>query len=210
MAARDEADEADADQPLTLCRVPFGNPTNLLTLPRDLLEQILRRLNAQDVKTCSLISRKFNMIIRSSIFLQYRIACHAAGVVDDPRCKLAYAERYEALLKRERAWRRFQPVFTKTLDVSNESPKRLVLQNVNAGLYLIGDFDHRNLHYCTLPSTPEDVPRWAVIHGHGPKKDWNGQFANVGMAICEHDLIVNVLACVHFHGYLNVCSQPHL
>jgi hypothetical protein len=174
---------------------PKHNPSTLLALPLDLLEQILLQLDAQDVRTCALLSKEFNTFIRSSIVLQYLIACHAAGVVDNPHCKLSYAERYEALSKREKAWRRFQPLFTKKFNVPNKLP--FGIHKLSAGVYLLGDSNGRDLRYCTLPSTPDEVPQWATIHGHGPKKDWNGAVVNVGMAIYEHDLIVNVISFVH-------------
>ncbi len=153
------------------------------------------RLDTQDIRTCTLLSKEFNIFIRSSIVLQYLIACHAAGVVDNPRCKLSYAERYEALLKREKAWCRFQPVFGETFAVPNEP--RFDIHKLSEGVYLLGDSNRRDLRCCTLPSTPDEVPQWATIHGHGPKRDWNGVIIDVGMAVYEHDLIVNVVSFVH-------------
>ncbi|KAF8329212.1 hypothetical protein F5887DRAFT_1142549 [Amanita rubescens] len=170
------------------------NCSTLLALPLDLREQILVQLDGQDIRTCTLLSKEFNVFIRSSIVLQYLIACHAAGVVDNPRCKLSYAERYEALLKREEAWYRFQPVFTETFDVQSE--RQFGIHRLSAGIYLLGDNNRRDLRYCTLPSTPDEVPQWATIHGHGPKRDWNGAIINVGMAIYEHDLIVNAVSLI--------------
>lgn len=73
---------------------------DMLPLPRELLLQ----LDPLGVKACALLSREFNTFIHPSIALQYLLTCHAAGIVDNPRCKLPYyAERYEALLKREKA-----------------------------------------------------------------------------------------------------------
>lgn len=219
MSNGDEAVEANAgwqSQSLARLSTPVcqnhngSNPSTLLALPLDLLEQILLRMDAQDIRTCTLLSKGFNIFIRSSVVLQYLIACHAAGVVDNQRCKLPYAERHEALLKREKAWCRFQPVFTKTFDVPNELP--FGIHKLTAGVFLLVDDNHRDLHYCTLPSTPDEVPQWATIHGHGPEKDWNGAIVDVGMAVYEHDLIVNVISCVHnnlFHECLHVFSQSH-
>ncbi|KAF8329211.1 hypothetical protein F5887DRAFT_1111444 [Amanita rubescens] len=202
MGDRDEAAEANTDWKFQdLARISgapicpnqnCSNPSTLLALPLDLREQILLQLDGQDIRTCTLLSKEFNIFIRSSIVLQYLIACHAAGVVDNPYCKLSYAERYEALSKREEAWRMFLPVFTRKFDVPNEL--RFGIHKLNAGVYLLGDSNGRDLRYCTLPSTPDEVPQWATIHGHGPQKDWNGSIVNVGMAIYEHDLIVNVVS----------------
>ena len=165
----------------------------LLLLPRELLEQILLQLDPQSLKTCALLSREFNTFIRSSITLQYLIACHAAGVLDNPRCILPYAERYEALLKREKAWSRLQPVFTKTFDVTHGPSS---IYDLTAGVYLLGNTNYRDLHYCVLPSTPNDVPQWIALHACGPNYNWNGEIIDMGMAIYEHDLIANVISYV--------------
>jgi len=219
MGDRDEAAKSNAGwQFEDLARVSSApicsnqncsSPSTLLALPLDLLEQILLRLDAQDIRTCALLSKEFNIFIRSSIVLQHLIACHAAGVVDNPHCKLSYAERYEALSKREKAWCRFQPVFKKTFDVPNEPC--FGIHKLSGGIYLLGDSNRQDLRYCTLPSTPDEVPQWATIRGHGLKKDWKGAIVNVGMAIYEHDLIVNVISFVHnnlFHGCLFSISLP--
>ncbi|KAF8335199.1 hypothetical protein F5887DRAFT_892119, partial [Amanita rubescens] len=162
----------------------------LLALPPDLLERILLQLDGQDVITCSLISRQFNIFIRSSIILQYRIACHAAGVVDNPHCKLSYPERHEALSKREMAWRRLQPVFTKTFDVPHVPSS---LYDLTSGIYC-SDVENQHLHYCSLPSTPEDVLQWNTIYVHGPNKNGDECIADMGMAINEHDLIISIVS----------------
>lgn len=172
----------------------------LLALPPDLLERILLQLDGQDVITCSLISRQLNVFIRSSITLQYCIACHAAGVVDNPHCKLSYPERHEALLKREMAWRRLNPVFTMTFDVPH-TPS--ALYDLTAGVYCSGDVNNQDVHYCSLPSTPQDILQWNTIYGRGPNKNWNGFIVDFGMAIYEHDLIINVISFVHRNLFNN-------
>lgn len=69
---------------------------------RELLEQTLLKLDPFSVKNCALLSREFNTFISASIAFQYLFACHVAGVVNNPCHKAPYAERCEALLKRER------------------------------------------------------------------------------------------------------------
>ena len=128
-------------------------------LPHELLERILLQLDPLGVKTCALLSREFNTFIRSSIALQCLLAFHTVGVVDNPRCKLSYsgyAERYEA---REKAWCRLQPAFTKTIDVMHGFSAKF---DLTAGIYLHAHINRRDLHYCTLPSTSNDVPRWTT------------------------------------------------
>ena len=167
-------------------------------LPRELLEQILLQLDPLSVKACALLSREFITIIRSSLALRYLLACHTAGVVDNPRCKLSYAERYEALRKREKGWCGLQPTFTQTFDIKYGPSFK---HDLTAGIYLHAHVDYRDLHYCALPSTPNDVPRWSAINAFGPSsnQDEELEIVDVGMAVYEHDLLASVMYVLPLH-----------
>ena len=148
----------------------ISSPATLLALPYDLLERILLYLDAQDVGRCTLVPRQINNFVPSSVILRYRLACHAAGVVDNPCRNLSFAERYEALIKREKAWSTFQPAFIKTFHDAYKASS--IVYNLTSGVYLYGDGWGRNLwHYCFLPSTPDDVLRWTTIPSHAPIKN---------------------------------------
>ncbi|KAM6499901.1 hypothetical protein JOM56_005409 [Amanita muscaria] len=82
-----------------------------LTLSYELVEHILLLLDTKSVLTCKFVNRELNEIIQSSILLQYFRACKAAGVIDNPRLPLSYAEGLKALEKWEDAWRMLKPVF---------------------------------------------------------------------------------------------------
>ncbi|KAF8347179.1 hypothetical protein F5887DRAFT_1281293 [Amanita rubescens] len=171
-----------------------NSPTTLLALPHDVLELIFLYLDAEDVRKCTLVSMQINSFIRSSLILRYHLACYAAGVVDNPYCTLSFAERYDALMKREKAWCRFQPAFIKTFD---DAHKPFPICDLTSGVYLYGDSEGHNLHYCSLPSTPDDVLRWITIPSHAPIKNWNRDCVHiqkVGMAVDEHDLMINVIS----------------
>ncbi|KAF8627030.1 hypothetical protein AX15_004565 [Amanita polypyramis BW_CC] len=170
-----------------------NSPTTLLALPHDMLERILLYLDAEDVRKCTLVSMQINRFIRSSVILRYRLACYVAGVVDNPYCTLSFAERYDALMKREKAWCRFQPAFIKSFDDAHEP---FPICNLTSGVYLYGDNEGHNLHCCFLPSTPDDVLQWITIPSHAPTKNWNRRCVHihgVGVAVDEHDLMINVI-----------------
>jgi len=161
-------------------------------------------LDAQDVRKCMPVSKQINNFIHSSVILRYRLACHAAGVVDNTYCTLSFAARYEALMKREKEWCRFQPAFIKTFDVHDRFPPC----ELTSGVYLYRDVSRHNLHYCFLPSTPDEVLRWTAVPNHTPivELTWNRPRADiireVRMAIDEHDLVVNVISCVRLKPIL--------
>ncbi|KAM6489627.1 hypothetical protein JOM56_014949 [Amanita muscaria] len=151
---------------------------------------------------CRLVNREFDATIQSSTLAQYYLACQAAGVVDNPRSPLSYAERLEALKKREDAWRKLKPVFETTIKV-DQPPASF---EVTAGNYFLNDKDGKAaVYYYRLPSSPQDNPQWFSIPGHGTGQSWSGSIVEWGMAIYEHDLVVNVISYV----YLIVDMQRH-
>ncbi|KIL58365.1 hypothetical protein M378DRAFT_27594 [Amanita muscaria Koide BX008] len=158
------------------------------TLPRELVERILRLLDTRYVLTCKLVNREFNEIIQSSIFLQYVLACKAAGVIDNPRSSLSYAERLEALLKREDAWRMLKPVFETTIKVNHDP---YVIYGLTEGVFVLDDRNLKDLHYCLLPSSPQDNPQWNRIQCHGAEE---GIILKFAIAVYEHDLIIKIVS----------------
>ncbi|KAM6489619.1 hypothetical protein JOM56_014941 [Amanita muscaria] len=168
--------------------VPATTP---LTLLRELTERIFLLLDTKSVLKCRLVNREFNAIIQSSTLVQYHLACKAAGVVDNPQSPLSYAERFEALKKREDAWRNLEPVFETTIKAFDQPAP---LYELSSGNYCLSDKDRKNLYYCRLPSSPQDNPQWFRNPGHGPGQNWSGSIVEIGMAVYEHDLVVNVIS----------------
>jgi hypothetical protein len=66
------------------------------------------------------------------------------------------------------------------------------------------DSNQNDLHYCRLPSSPQDNLRWIRIQGHGPEEleGQPGNFLNLATALYEHDLLINVIsyACLNFQS----------
>ncbi|KAM6495009.1 hypothetical protein JOM56_009632 [Amanita muscaria] len=158
-----------------------------MALPRELVERILLLLDAKSMLKCRRVNREFNAIIQSSTLVQYYLACKAAGVVDNPQSPLSYTARLEALKKREDAWRKLKPVFETTTDI-DEGPGEST-----AGYYCLRQ-NKKDLYCCHLPSSPQDNPQWFRIPGHGPRQSWSGSICEYGVAIYEHDLVVNVIS----------------
>ncbi|KIL60576.1 hypothetical protein M378DRAFT_83581, partial [Amanita muscaria Koide BX008] len=162
-----------------------------LPLPHELVERILLMLDTKSTLKCRLVNREFNAIIQSSTLVQYYLACTAAGVIDNPQSPLSYAERLEALKKREDAWRKLNPVFETTIK-ANDQPS--TSYELTAGNYFLCDDRWKDLHYCHLPSSLQDNPQWVRIPGHGPGQGWSGSIVDMGMAVYEHDLVVSVIS----------------
>ncbi|KAM6499846.1 hypothetical protein JOM56_005354 [Amanita muscaria] len=163
-----------------------------MTLPRELVERILLLLHAEYILACRLVSKEFNEIIQSSTLLQYFLVCKAAGVADNPRSPLSYAERREALEKREDAWRQLKPVFDMTISLNRQ--KASASHGSIEGVYFVRDDNQKDLNYCQLTSFPQDDPRWIRIPGHRPTLDRTGLLVNFVAALNEHDLIVNFIS----------------
>ncbi|KIL63085.1 hypothetical protein M378DRAFT_733558 [Amanita muscaria Koide BX008] len=163
-----------------------------MTLPRELVERILLLLHTRYILACRLVSKEFNEIIQSSTLLQYLLACKAAGVADNPRSPLSYAERLEALEKREDSWRKLKPVYDTTISLNRQ--KASASHGSIEGVYFVRDDNQKDLNYCHLTSFPQDDPQWIRIPGHGPTVDWTGILVNFVAALNEHDLIVNFIS----------------
>ncbi|KIL68576.1 hypothetical protein M378DRAFT_158394 [Amanita muscaria Koide BX008] len=162
-----------------------------LTLPRELVERILLLLDTKSILKSRLVNREFNAIIQSSTLVQYYLACTAAGVIDNPQSPLSYAERLEALKKREGGWRKLTPMFETTIKPIDQPS---TLYELAGGSYFLTDEHRRDLYHCHLPSSPEDNPQWLRIPGHGPRQSWSGFILDMGMAVYEHDLVVNIIS----------------
>ncbi|KIL63058.1 hypothetical protein M378DRAFT_164939 [Amanita muscaria Koide BX008] len=163
----------------------------LLTLPYELVERILLLLATESVQTCRLVNRALSAIIQSSALLQYSQACEAAGVIDNPRSLLSYPERLEALEKREDAWRKLKPVFETTIKVEHQQSS---LYGLTEGMYFLGDNNEKDLHYCHLPLSPQDDPRWFRIPRHGTEEGLPARLVNFATAVYEHDLIIKAIS----------------
>ncbi|KAM6497451.1 hypothetical protein JOM56_007924 [Amanita muscaria] len=164
-------------------------PTTIsLPLPHELMEHILLLVDTKSMLKCRLVNREFNAIIQSSTLVQYSLACKAAGVINNSQSPLSYAERLEALKKREDAWKKLTPVFETTIKVIEQSS---TFYELSAGNYFILDKSGKDLYYCRLPSSPQDNPQWLRIPGHDPG---SGFIVDTGMAVYEHDLVVNVIS----------------
>ncbi|KAM6499997.1 hypothetical protein JOM56_005505 [Amanita muscaria] len=163
-----------------------------ISLPRELVERIFLLPDIKSILTCRLINREFNEIIQSSTVLQYFLACKAAGVLDNPRSLLSYSERLEALNKWEDAWKNLKPVFETTIKVDHQ-PSTISIYALTGGSYFLDDDNLRDLHYCRLPSSPQDNPRWIRIPAH-PGEGRPGYFVNFALSEYEHDLMINVIS----------------
>ncbi|KIL60823.1 hypothetical protein M378DRAFT_904498 [Amanita muscaria Koide BX008] len=143
---------------------------------------------------CRLVNQEFNAIIQSSTLVQYYLACKVAGVIDNRQSSLSCAERLEALKKREDTWRKLTPVFETTIEIINQPKWSNSAHELTAGYYFLGNKNWKDLYYCHLPSSPQDNPQWSSIPGHGPGQSWSGTILDMGMAVYEHDLVVNIIS----------------
>ncbi|KAI8977791.1 hypothetical protein BD414DRAFT_517035 [Trametes punicea] len=79
--------------------------SQLLTLPDELLVEVLKHLDAKHLLRCRLACKSMSVTIKNSLQLQYNIELEADGLVDGYRCPLSLAERYVLLMQRRRRWR---------------------------------------------------------------------------------------------------------
>ncbi|KIL63024.1 hypothetical protein M378DRAFT_164907 [Amanita muscaria Koide BX008] len=111
-----------------------------------------------------------------SILLQYFLACKAAGVIDNPRSPLSYAERLEALEKREDARRKLKPVFERTI---NANRRIAAIPRMTEGTFFLHDNNLKDFIFPRPFKTIRDVP-FQVIN---PEQGWPGSSVSFGTAV---------------------------
>ncbi|KZT01957.1 uncharacterized protein LAESUDRAFT_662823 [Laetiporus sulphureus 93-53] len=84
---------------------PLAYESYILALPLELINEILKLLDFQEVIRCTEVCKQLNGIIRSSLELQYKIELGADGLVDGLLGPMSTAERLELLFDRRRRWR---------------------------------------------------------------------------------------------------------
>ncbi|KAH9895700.1 senescence-associated protein-domain-containing protein [Cubamyces lactineus] len=83
----------------------MSSASRLLSLPGELLVEILKLLDTKHLLRCRLICREFEATIKDSLQLRYKIELEAEGLVDGVGCPLPVAERYKLLMERRKRWR---------------------------------------------------------------------------------------------------------
>lgn len=157
-----------------------------LDLPPELIIRIFYFLDLIDLISCQLTHSALQALLKSSIFLDYRIATEIARVEDNPRSTLAVSERLEALVNREAAWSNIKVDFSRSISVGHNASG---IYDLTGGVYLLGEQGRHTFYYCTLPSTPSDPIRWKRV-------DIGRTIIDVGLAVHEHDLIAVITTCV--------------
>ena len=169
----------------------------LLDLPNEIILHILLSLNDPDLLPAICLCHQLYDLGSVDLRVQYRLACYAAGVVDNPNCALPVYERFETLKRREQAW--------KTLTVRRKATARVEhlptgIYDLTGGVYFLGEglplggtgAYTRKLRWLRLPSV-EDAPaeiEWNVI-------DIGKFISDLGLSIPENDLV----AIAHLYVY---------
>jgi F-box domain len=157
----------------------------LLSLPKELIIQILSHLTHQALVACQLSSKALYITIKRSVLLQFRIALSIFKVTDNPSCHLSLSERFKALRDSEHAWtclrKDFQQRITVNYGVSG-------IYDLSDGVFLLGNAAQTALHYVKLPSSVQDHVEWKKIEVN-PNE---GKIIDMGFCLHEHDLLAVV------------------
>jgi hypothetical protein len=164
--------------------------TSLLDLPEELLTHILCFLELQDLDHCTRTNKLLLAIIRNTIQIKYNILLQAHGLIDNPSCSMAIAERLERLEAREANWTAFRPTFETRLDVPKFTSG---VYDLTAGIFLVGHGERgytKSLMHLILPSS--DGPAEMAFFNWSRTEIDQCRIVDIGMAIQEHDLLLVV------------------
>lgn len=158
----------------------------LLNLPPEILVQILQDLDIIDIFSCQLTGKYLDHLIRESVVLQYNVALDSANAHVNPCVSLPISEKLRALKSSEDSWAFLRPDFKASIPVTHNQSG---VYDLTGGVYLLSNSKRTVLHYLKLPGMEGDKSDWKVLRSDKPIID-------IGLSILEHDLIVNVVACV--------------
>ncbi|KAI0312459.1 hypothetical protein OF83DRAFT_1146144 [Amylostereum chailletii] len=160
----------------------------LLSLPSELIAEILSSLPFQDVFRCKRTCRALDDIVRGSAQIQYRMHLGIDGLEDDHNPGLSYADRLELLQRRETAWSNMEPQsVVKIPSIPFESSG---IYDFTGGACVLGTRLSQGVRpttsgyaYVDLPSLgEEDKPmKWRA-------NDVGEEVVDIGLCIYEHDL----------------------
>lgn len=186
----------------------------LLSLPPELIGQILYFLSPEDIVTCSTVNSQLRVLIASSVGLQYTLALDAVRAEDNPLCIDSIASKLQALKNSENAW--------KFLDTKQRRKVRVTylqsgVYDLSSGIYLLSDHGRRRLYTIDLnsltPNTPQarrkaDEEQQRAASGNVKTTPNNQQLkeeiikwkkvesqkfiVDLGLCVYEHDLIALV------------------
>ena len=161
----------------------------LLSLPNELIIQILSHLTHQALIACQLANKALYITIKHSVLLQFRIALSMFRATDNPSCHLGLSERFKALRDSEHAWTYLRKDFKQRITVNYEVSG---IYDLSDGVFLLGNATRTALYYVKLPSSVEDHVKWKKIELNPSE----GKIVDMGFCLHEHDLLAVVTRCV--------------
>jgi len=82
---------------------------SLLGLPNELIVSVLSHLPLLSILNTCATCRRLHALYAESSQLQYLVELRAAGMIDNPDCTMAVADRLRILRTREKAWADLEP-----------------------------------------------------------------------------------------------------
>ncbi|KAG5638827.1 hypothetical protein H0H81_009800 [Sphagnurus paluster] len=159
----------------------------LLRLPLELIVRVFCYLDLIDLLRAKQVHPSLKTSIKSLPVLQYSVETQSAYVEDNQYCGLPTSERLRLLKNRQEAWSKCSIDFRRTIPVLHEPSG---IYDLMGGVYLLGDANHRTIHYFMLPSSDEDEVKWEKI-------DISKPLVDMGLNIHEHDLIAVITKSTH-------------
>ncbi|TFK53227.1 hypothetical protein OE88DRAFT_1734163 [Heliocybe sulcata] len=129
-------------------------------VPSELLIQVVSLLPFQDILNTRAVSRRFEVLIRTSVRLQYIVELGVAGYTDNPLERSFTEERLRMLLEHQAAWKSPQLHVANTIPIPGLGDYR----KYDRGIYLRLDanampgFDTLDVFDLMSP----DLPSWSI------------------------------------------------
>ncbi|PPQ76607.1 hypothetical protein CVT26_012746, partial [Gymnopilus dilepis] len=154
----------------------------LLSLPPEIIINILLCLKHNDVQACKLSARYLHDLIKHSPEVQHHTALRSFGAEDNPHSTLSILEKVHAIRATERAWSLVEPDFVASVSVPQNMAQ---WYDIMDGMFWWSDAESGAVHYLALPDKEDDEAVWKTFQ----KEKYIVSFA---VAVYEHDLIAIV------------------
>ncbi|KAF8151338.1 hypothetical protein B0H34DRAFT_677990 [Crassisporium funariophilum] len=154
----------------------------LLSLPPEILIQILSHLPPTSLLSAQLTSSTIHTTVTTSTFLQYHLHLALTNTLDTGLAsRLFLSERLERLRNADEQWAKLTPGWRKRVRVGHDPSG---IYELTGGVYLLGDVGRKVLYYTELPSVREEMG-WKKI-------EVDRTVVDLGLCIDEHDLVAVV------------------
>ena len=184
---------ASSDYIHILFPAEVANHSGFLSIPEELLIEILSCLSLHDLTSCRRVNRALNSIIDNSTLLQHQVEKAIAGVMDNPYSNLSLIDRRAALSRRQEAWDTCKPQYA-------------IAKKVYESRWGVPDLIQSSIYFRVPPNA--DSLDYVLYHpAPQPNETFSGTWYSLGCKRERHHKIIKLAVCLEENDLVAVGIQ---